>query len=229
MCSAMIPWWSSTRCSFSGLPLTLFFPFYPALLLVPAWRNRSDGPVRVLVDHLVYGFRCPRGTGHRDEDLGSSTRPESLSESCLYGEMQHLGVRGHLHRRVDALTNAKSAASPTGGRCSAYRRSTADPPALGVVFAFPGRARFPVMRQVAYIWFLVWLRVCRMLGMHLVWTAHNVLPHRRRSSPTMRPHGGPWSRPVISCLLTRNRRWPNSPHSVPWPAGVLSSSTVRSL
>jgi cellulose synthase/poly-beta-1,6-N-acetylglucosamine synthase-like glycosyltransferase len=38
-----------------GLPLTLFFPFYPALLLIPAWRNRSDGAVRVVVDHLVYG------------------------------------------------------------------------------------------------------------------------------------------------------------------------------
>jgi glycosyltransferase involved in cell wall biosynthesis len=38
-----------------GLPLTWFFPFYPALMLVPVWRNRSDGPVRVLVDHLVYG------------------------------------------------------------------------------------------------------------------------------------------------------------------------------
>ena len=38
-----------------GLPFTWFFPFYPALLLVPAWRNRSDRPVRVLVDHLVYG------------------------------------------------------------------------------------------------------------------------------------------------------------------------------
>jgi len=38
-----------------GLPLTLVFPFYPALLLIPAWRNRSDGVVRVLVDHLTYG------------------------------------------------------------------------------------------------------------------------------------------------------------------------------
>ena len=38
-----------------GLPLTLIFPFYPALLLIPAWRNRSDGAVRVIVDHLVYG------------------------------------------------------------------------------------------------------------------------------------------------------------------------------
>jgi glycosyltransferase involved in cell wall biosynthesis len=38
-----------------GLPLTVLFPFYPALLLIPAWRNRSNGVVRVLIDHLVYG------------------------------------------------------------------------------------------------------------------------------------------------------------------------------
>lgn len=38
-----------------GLPLTLIFPLYPALLLIPAWRNRSHGCVRVLVDHLAFG------------------------------------------------------------------------------------------------------------------------------------------------------------------------------
>jgi cellulose synthase/poly-beta-1,6-N-acetylglucosamine synthase-like glycosyltransferase len=38
-----------------GLPLTALFPAYPALLLIPAWRNRSNGPVRVLTDHLTYG------------------------------------------------------------------------------------------------------------------------------------------------------------------------------
>jgi GT2 family glycosyltransferase len=37
-----------------GLPLTLIFPFYPALLLIPAWRNRSDGPVEVL-KNLIFG------------------------------------------------------------------------------------------------------------------------------------------------------------------------------
>lgn len=47
------------------------------------------------------------------------------------------------------------------------------------VFAFtlPGARRFPVMRGVAQVWFLAWLKICRMLGMRLVWTAHNVLPH----------------------------------------------------
>jgi cellulose synthase/poly-beta-1,6-N-acetylglucosamine synthase-like glycosyltransferase len=38
-----------------GLPLTLVFPLYPALLLIPAWRNRSKGAVRVLADHLTFG------------------------------------------------------------------------------------------------------------------------------------------------------------------------------
>jgi glycosyltransferase involved in cell wall biosynthesis len=39
-----------------GLPLTLFVPLYPALLLIPAWRNRSRGSVRVLADHLTFGL-----------------------------------------------------------------------------------------------------------------------------------------------------------------------------
>jgi hypothetical protein len=38
-----------------GLPLTLIFPCYPLLLLIPAWRNRSEGVIRVLVDHLWFG------------------------------------------------------------------------------------------------------------------------------------------------------------------------------
>jgi glycosyltransferase involved in cell wall biosynthesis len=38
-----------------GLPVTLVFPFYPALLLIPAWRNRADGAAGVVVDHLIFG------------------------------------------------------------------------------------------------------------------------------------------------------------------------------
>lgn len=38
-----------------GLPLTLIFPAYPALLLLPAWRNRADGAIRVVAGHLSYG------------------------------------------------------------------------------------------------------------------------------------------------------------------------------
>jgi glycosyltransferase involved in cell wall biosynthesis len=46
-------------------------------------------------------------------------------------------------------------------------------------FAFPCTDHFPILRRVAQCWFVVWLRVSRMLGMRLVWTAHNVLPHDR--------------------------------------------------
>jgi GT2 family glycosyltransferase len=38
-----------------GLPLTLVFPLYPLLLLIPAWRNRSHGVIWVLIDHLWFG------------------------------------------------------------------------------------------------------------------------------------------------------------------------------
>jgi glycosyltransferase involved in cell wall biosynthesis len=38
-----------------GLPLTLVFPPYLLLLLIPAWRNRSLGMAQVVVDHLWFG------------------------------------------------------------------------------------------------------------------------------------------------------------------------------
>jgi glycosyltransferase involved in cell wall biosynthesis len=38
-----------------GLPVAFVFPLYPALLLIPAWRNRADGAVRVVIDHLIFG------------------------------------------------------------------------------------------------------------------------------------------------------------------------------
>jgi GT2 family glycosyltransferase len=39
-----------------GLPLTFVFPLYPALLLIPAWKNRNDEPVRVIIDNLIFGI-----------------------------------------------------------------------------------------------------------------------------------------------------------------------------
>jgi len=44
-------------------------------------------------------------------------------------------------------------------------------------FTLPGARRFPVLRRIGQAWFLLWLRACRALGLRLVWTAHNVLPH----------------------------------------------------
>lgn len=38
-----------------GLPLTLVFPFYPGLLLIPAWRNRDNNPIQVVTNNLILG------------------------------------------------------------------------------------------------------------------------------------------------------------------------------
>jgi glycosyltransferase involved in cell wall biosynthesis len=44
-------------------------------------------------------------------------------------------------------------------------------------FSLPGAGRFGRMRQVSEAWFGVCLAAVRVLGMRLVWTVHNVLPH----------------------------------------------------
>jgi glycosyltransferase involved in cell wall biosynthesis len=44
-------------------------------------------------------------------------------------------------------------------------------------FSPPGSSRWPLLRRLAQLWFVLWLRTVRLLGMRLVWTAHNVLPH----------------------------------------------------
>ncbi|HUZ38671.1 MAG TPA: glycosyltransferase family 4 protein [Streptosporangiaceae bacterium] len=44
-------------------------------------------------------------------------------------------------------------------------------------FVLPGGGRFPVLRGVAYGWFVLCLAAVRLLGLHLVWTVHNALPH----------------------------------------------------
>jgi glycosyltransferase involved in cell wall biosynthesis len=44
-------------------------------------------------------------------------------------------------------------------------------------FGLPLTSRFPVLRRFGQWWFLVWLWTARVLGMRLVWTVHNVLPH----------------------------------------------------
>ncbi len=46
-------------------------------------------------------------------------------------------------------------------------------------FAFPGADRVPFLRRVGQAWFSTVLAVARLIGMRVVWTAHNVLPHER--------------------------------------------------
>lgn len=44
-------------------------------------------------------------------------------------------------------------------------------------FALPWGDRFRAGRRLAQAWFGLWLRTARLLGIRIVWTAHNVLPH----------------------------------------------------
>jgi glycosyltransferase involved in cell wall biosynthesis len=47
------------------------------------------------------------------------------------------------------------------------------------VFLLPVASRFPVLRRATQLWFVLWLYICRLLAMRIVWTAHNVLPHEQ--------------------------------------------------
>jgi glycosyltransferase involved in cell wall biosynthesis len=44
-------------------------------------------------------------------------------------------------------------------------------------FNFPGAGRFRWILLASQAWFILWLRSCKLLGLRLIWTAHNVLPH----------------------------------------------------
>jgi glycosyltransferase involved in cell wall biosynthesis len=100
-------------------------------------------------------------------------------QRLLYGEMARLGARvtylGRLtpsHTLNVLLLPAELAARRVAGGRLVH---------LHWVFGFslPGAARFPFLRRLAQLWFALWLRTVRVLGMRLVWTAHNVLPHAR--------------------------------------------------
>jgi glycosyltransferase involved in cell wall biosynthesis len=100
-------------------------------------------------------------------------------QGLLYGEMQRLGVHVTYIGRLTPSRTLNLLLLPL--EVAARRMSGARLLHLHWVFAFgfPGGRRFKMMRRIAYVWFLVWLRTCRALGLHLIWTAHNVLPHGR--------------------------------------------------
>jgi len=99
-------------------------------------------------------------------------------QRLLYGEMQRLGVEITYLGELTSWRTVNLLLLPL--EMVARRAAGARLIHLHWVFAFalPGSIRGRLSRTMAYVWFLAWLRLCRVLGMHLVWTAHNVLPHR---------------------------------------------------
>jgi glycosyltransferase involved in cell wall biosynthesis len=100
-------------------------------------------------------------------------------QGLLYSEMRRLGVAASYVGELTSIHTLNLLLMPL----EVAARRMAGARVLHVhwvfTFAFPGAQRFAVMRWVAQIWFLVLLRTCRMIGVHLVWTAHNVLPHEQ--------------------------------------------------
>jgi glycosyltransferase involved in cell wall biosynthesis len=98
-------------------------------------------------------------------------------QSLLYGEMRRLGVQVIYLGELAPVHMLNLLLLPL--ELAARRLAGARVLHLHWVFAFtlPGARGFPALRRVAQAWFLLVLRVCRLLGLRLVWTAHNVLPH----------------------------------------------------
>jgi glycosyltransferase involved in cell wall biosynthesis len=104
-------------------------------------------------------------------------RDSNPYQGLLYGEMRRLGV--HV-RYIGELTPSRTLnllllpMEITARRIAGARLIHLH---WVFVFAFPGARRFPFIRHASQRWFVAWLGVCRLLGIRLVWTVHNVLPH----------------------------------------------------
>jgi glycosyltransferase involved in cell wall biosynthesis len=98
-------------------------------------------------------------------------------QSLLYREMRHFGGQVSYIGQLTPIHTLNLLLLPV--EIAARRINGARLIHLHWVFGFtlPGARHFPAMRWLAQVWFAICLRACRTLGMHLVWTAHNALPH----------------------------------------------------
>jgi glycosyltransferase involved in cell wall biosynthesis len=98
-------------------------------------------------------------------------------QRLLYGEMERLGTRVTYLGRLTPSRTLNLLLLPA--EVMARRAAGARLVHLHWVFGFglPGAERFPSVRRLAQAWFTLWLRMTRLTGVRLVWTAHNVLPH----------------------------------------------------
>jgi glycosyltransferase involved in cell wall biosynthesis len=97
-------------------------------------------------------------------------------QSLLYGNMRGLGVRIAYAQRLTPSQTLNQLLLPIE---TVMRRITGTRLAhihWTYNFHIYGTSRYPFLRRVAEGWFYLWLRVLRITGMRLVWTAHNVLP-----------------------------------------------------
>jgi glycosyltransferase involved in cell wall biosynthesis len=97
-------------------------------------------------------------------------------QSLLYRELERFGAR--VSSGPPNAFPHPQCPSPAAGNRS---RGATGPRLVHLhsVFGFtlPAAESLPGMRRFAQAWFTFWLRTTRLLGVPVVWTAHNVLPH----------------------------------------------------
>jgi glycosyltransferase involved in cell wall biosynthesis len=100
-------------------------------------------------------------------------------QNLLYSEIEHLGLKVIYIGDLTPSHTLNLLLLPF--EMLARRIAGARVVHLHWVFAFnfPGAQRFSCVRWLSYFWFIGWLRTCQALRMRLVWTAHNVLPHKQ--------------------------------------------------
>jgi glycosyltransferase involved in cell wall biosynthesis len=100
-------------------------------------------------------------------------------QRLLYGEMRPLGVRVSYLGELTPSHSINLALLPA--ELAVWRARGVRLIHVHWIYGFglPLTPRFPVLRRLSQLWFGAWLRAARMLGMRLVWTMHNVLPHEQ--------------------------------------------------
>jgi glycosyltransferase involved in cell wall biosynthesis len=98
-------------------------------------------------------------------------------QRLLYGEMRRLGVRISYLGQPTASHTLNLLLLPA--ELAGHRATGARVVHIHWLYRFglPGTGRFPALRWLSQAWLTVWLWTARMLGLRLVWTVHNVLPH----------------------------------------------------
>jgi glycosyltransferase involved in cell wall biosynthesis len=98
-------------------------------------------------------------------------------QELLYAEAAELGAEITYLGKVTPLASLNLLLLPV--ELTVRRMSGARIVHLHWVWGFllPWADRFPVLRRTSWGWFRLCLRVIRLLGLRLAWTAHNVLPH----------------------------------------------------
>ncbi len=102
--------------------------------------------------------------------------PNPYQES-LYGAMRRRGARVRYAGRLTPSHSLNILLLPL--ETVAFRVAGGRVVHLHWVYGFrpAGAGRWPLLARAGRAWFGLWLRLCRLLGVRLVWTAHNALPH----------------------------------------------------